>query len=66
MSNPIYEQMNMNGFMQRLNQLKQQGGDPNAIVQNMLRSGKVSQAQYNDAVQKANQIVKMLTPSVRR
>ena len=66
MNNPIYNQFNPNGFLQQLNQLKSQGGDPNAMIQNMLNSGRVSQAQYNQAVQKAQQIQQMLPLGVRR
>ena len=57
---------NQNNFLQSLNQLKSQGGDPNQMIQNMLNSGKVSQAQYNMAVQKAQQIQQMLSLGVRR
>lgn len=57
---------NQNNFMQSLNQLKSQGGDPNQMIQNMLNSGRVSQAQYNMAVQKAQQIQQMLSLGVRR
>ena len=64
--NPLYEQMSMNGFVQRLNQLKQQGGDPNQKIQSMLSSGRVTQAQYDNAVKRAQNIMQMLTPSVRR
>ena len=63
--NPIYQSLggfNQNVFMTRLNQLKQtyQGQDPNQIIQNLLNSGKVSQASYNSAVQKAEQIKKII------
>ena len=60
--------MNINPteFMQRLNQLKSQGGDPNQMIQQMLNSGKVTQAQYNQAVKMAQQIQGMLTPSGHR
>ena len=50
----------MNNFMQRLNYLKQTfQGDPNKKIQELLNSGKVTQEQYNQAVQQANQIKKM-------
>lgn len=56
-------------FMDALNQLKAKGGDPNQMIQEMLSNGKVSQAQYNAAVQwvqqRAPQIQQLLT-SVRR
>lgn len=63
--NPLYQQMNknngINGFMSRLNQLKQNfKGDPNQKIQELLNSGKVSQAQYDRAVQIANQIQSMM------
>lgn len=66
MSNPLYNQIsqngnNYNGLMQRINQLKKMvNGDPMQQVQMMLNSGKISQAQYNDAVQKANAIMKAM------
>lgn len=60
--------MNINPmqFMQQLNQLKSRGGDPNQMIQDMLNSGKVSQAQYDAAVKRAQQIQQMLTPNGRR
>lgn len=61
-----YGGFNQNNFLQSLQQLKSQGGDPNQMIQNMLNSGKVSQAQYNQAVQKAQQISQMLSLGVRR
>ena len=60
--------MNINPmqFMQQLNQLKSRGGDPNQMIQQMLNSGRVSQSQYDNAVQMAQQLQKMLTPSGHR
>ena len=60
--------MNINPmqFMQQLNQLKSQGGDPNQMIQQMLNSGRVSQAQYDAAVKRAQQIQQMLSPSAHR
>lgn len=69
MPNSLYQQMqgfNTNNFMKQLNDLKSKGGDPNQIIQSMLNSGKVTQAQYNSAVQRAQQIMQMLPTSVRR
>ena len=62
MSNPIYGMMNQsNGFLQRFNQFKQMfTGDPKQRVQDLLNSGKISQNQYNQAVQMAQQLQKML------
>lgn len=55
MNNPLFQQygFNQNDFLQNLQRLKGQGGDPNQMIQNMLNSGRVTQAQYNNAVQKA-------------
>ena len=59
--NPLFTQMNQNSFMSQLNQLKQTfNGDPNQKIQELLNTGKVSQAQYNRAVQTANQIQRMM------
>jgi hypothetical protein len=67
MSNSIYNQMMSQGgnrydaLMQRIGQLKKMvSGDPMQQVQMMLNSGKITQAQYNDAVQKANAIMKAM------
>lgn len=58
--------MDIGSFMNSLNQLKAKGGDPNQMIQEMLNSGKVTQNQYNAAVQRAQEIQKMLTPGGRR
>lgn len=64
--NPLYQQINsqpngQNAFMARLQQFKKQfNGDPQQMIQQMLNSGKISQQQYNNAVQQANQIAKMM------
>ena len=60
--------MNINPmqFMQQLNNLKSRGGDPNQMIQQMMNSGRVSQAQYDNAVKMAQQIQQMLTPSGHR
>ena len=60
--------MNINPmeFMQKVNQLKSQGGDPNQMIRQMMNSGKVTQAQYDQAVKMAQQIQGMLTPSGHR
>ena len=65
MSNPLYQQMQpqapMNGFLQRFQQFQQMfKGDPRQQVQNLLNSGKVSQQQYNQAVQMANQLQRLM------
>ncbi len=58
--------MNIMQFMQQLSQLKAKGGDPNQMIQQMMNSGRVSQAQYDAAVKQAQQIQQMLTPNGRR
>ena len=65
MSNPLFGMMQnntpMNGMMQKFMQFQQMfRGDPKQQVQQMLNSGKVSQAQYNQAVQMANQLQRMM------
>ena len=63
MSNPLFNAMagNQNGLLQRFQQFKQMfTGDPRQRVQEMLNSGKISQNQYNQAVQMANQLSRML------
>ena len=54
-NNPIAD------LQQQVANLKSQfaGQDPNDIIQQMLNSGKVSQEQYNAAVQKYNQLQQM-------
>ncbi len=62
--NPLYEQMRNtqpNDFMARFQQFKNSfNGNPQQMIQQMLNSGKISQTQLNDAVQKANKIMKMM------
>ena len=58
--NPLFQQMNQSNFMGQLNALKAKGGDPNQMIQQMLNSGRVTQAQYNEAVNRARQIMTML------
>lgn len=66
MANKLYQQMNSNsGFPNNLIQdaqrlKKQFGGDPNAYIQNLMNSGKVSQAQYDAAVRKAERFRQLL------
>ena len=68
MSNPLYTQMGggmpnngMAQMIQRFQQFKQAfQGDPRQQVQQLLNSGRVSQEQYNNAVQMANQLSKLM------
>ena len=51
---------NMNDFIQRLEYLKKTfNGDPNQKIQELMNSGQVTQEQYNQAVQQANQLRKI-------
>jgi len=67
MSNPLYQQMNqqtnsMANIVQRFQQFKQAfSGDPRQQVQQLLNSGRVSQQQYDAAVQMAQQLQRMMT-----
>ena len=66
MSNPLFSMMqnqaNMNnGIMQRFQQFRQMfRGDPKQQVQQMLSSGRITQDQYNQAVQTAQQMARMM------
>ncbi len=67
MSNPIFQQMNiaptnnMPPIMQRFQQFQQMfKGDPRQQVQQLLDSGRVSQRQYDQAVQMAKQFQQMM------
>lgn len=67
MSNPLFNMFgnsqfgNMTGLVQRFAKFKQVfNGDPRQQVQELLNSGKVTQEQYNQAVQQAKALQKML------
>lgn len=64
MSNPLFQQMmgsSTNNLMQRVQQLKSSiGGDPMQYIQKLLNSGRITQSQYNSAVQQARQIQQFL------
>ena len=69
MASDLFNTMNRfdpNTFMQSLADLKKKGGDPNQMIQQMLNSGRITQAQYNAAASRAQQIMRMLPTSVRR
>ena len=62
--NPLYNMMNQNNpynnFMKQFNEFKKTvNGNPQEQIQQLLNSGKISQSQYNVAVQKANMIKNM-------
>ena len=61
---PLYNMMNQNNpynnFMKQFNEFKKTiNGNPQEQIQQLLNSGKISQSQYNAAVQKANMIKNM-------
>ena len=61
MANPLYRQLmpagNNNNMLQQLMNFKKSfSGDPQQIIQNMMNSGKLTQAQVNQYAQQANQI----------
>ena len=61
--------MNPMEMMQMVAQLKQrygEGADPNAIIKQMMDSGKISQSAYDNAVKQAQQLQSMFTPSAHR
>ena len=65
MSNPLFGmltgQMQTNPMLQKFNQFRQMfKGDPQQQDQQMQNSGKISQAQYNQAVQLANQVAQLM------
>ena len=50
-----------NNVIEKFNQFKNSfKGDARQQIQQMLNSGKITQAQYNEAVQKANMLARML------
>lgn len=68
--NPIYQMMqgmNMSPMLKQFIAFRNTfHGDAKSQVQEMLKSGRISQADYDRAVQMANQIQGMLTPYGRR
>lgn len=64
MSSPLYESLGnkqQSNIIEQFQKFKESfSGDPKQQVQQLLNSGKVSQAQYNRAVQMANQLQKLI------
>ena len=65
MANPLYNQIqgsqSNNAMIQNLMQFKKNfTGDPQQMVQNLINSGKISQAQLDQYVKQANDIYKMM------
>ena len=65
--NPLYQQFgnqptgNMMNLLQQFQQFKRNfQGDPRQQVQALLNSGKITQSQYNQAVQMANAMQQMI------
>lgn len=55
---------NMRAIMAQFQQFKSTfNGDPKQTVQQLLNSGRISQAQYDQAVQMANQLQNILNKS---
>lgn len=61
--NLLYQEMNQNNIFQQFQQFQQFlqnfRGDPKQQVQQLLNSGKITQEQYNVAVQKVPMLQKM-------
>ncbi len=65
MSNPLYQMfgnnMGSNNIMNAVNQLKRTfKGDPQKTVQDMLNSGRISQGQYNRAMQITQNMIRFM------
>ena len=68
MANPLFNALggslpnnNMGNLIRQFQQFRQTfRGDPQQQIQQMLNSGQVSQAQYNQAVQMANAFAQLL------
>jgi len=59
--NPLINSNSNNDLISRFNKFRQSfKGDPQQQVQQLLNSGRVSQEQYNAAVQKAQQLSRLL------
>lgn len=62
--NPLYNQFGnnqMNSIVQQFNQFRNTfKGDPKEQIQRLLNSGRITQAQYDQAVQKAKALQNML------
>lgn len=64
MINPLYQSMmgnNAGNITQAIERLKKQyPGNPNDYIQQLLNTGRISQSEYNAAVQKARQIQQLM------
>lgn len=61
MSNPIFQALGQPNLRQQFHQFMNQmrGKDPNAIIQQMVSSGRISQDQLNQAQQRAQQMMNL-------
>lgn len=58
--NELYQELGGNNMLKRFNEFKKNfSGDPQQQIQQMLNSGRITQQQYNAAVQKANMLRSM-------
>ena len=57
--------MNPNTIMNFLNFRNNFRGNPEQMVKQMLNTGQITQAQYNNAVQLANQLQGLIIPFMR-
>lgn len=64
MANSLYNDLHVGGanpLLERIKAFKQTfNGNPQQIIQNMINSGRISQAQINQYAQQANEIYKQL------
>lgn len=65
MANPLFSQFganpNLRGFMAEVERLKRTlNGNPKQIVEQMLQTGQLSQAKFNEYSQMANEIMSMM------
>lgn len=59
--NMIGNQSPNNNIIQQFNQFKKSfSGNPQQMIQQMLNSGKITQDQLNSAMQRANQLMKLM------
>lgn len=64
-NNPLFKGNNQQGgtptnLISQFNQFRQNfTGDPRQVIQQMMNSGRINQAQYNAAVQKAQSLARL-------
>lgn len=65
--NPLFNLLGGNNMFQRFQQFRQSfKGDPRQQIQQMLNSGQITQAQYDNAVKMANQFIKTFSSGGQR